>query len=400
MPKSSEEVAFTKAGISSLAGRQGERLVVHDTRVKGLRAELREGGSVTFYVFKRLPGGGPVRVTLGKWPDLTVDTARKLAQEKIGDIAKGLNPAAANRRRREEATVGELWKHFLKQHAKPHKKSWKDDERQWNSYLSHLKNRKLSHVTKADVQSLHAKLGEKHGKYTANRALALLATMFGKADELGYDGANPTRGIKKFKEQSRDRFIQPEELPRFFAAVGAEPNKSMRDFFLLALFTGARKSNLCAMRWNEIDLGRGEWRIPDTKAGRPQIVYLSEPALRILEGRQEEVGDSEWVFPGVGKTGHITQVKVAWGKIRTAAGIPDVRVHDLRRTLGSYQAISGASLAIIGASLGHSQAKTTQVYARLTSNAVSESVQTAAAAITAAAKINETEAATEGQGDE
>lgn len=376
---------FTQTALRKLVGRQGERLTVHDDKTPGLRAELREGGRVSFYLFKRMPGGGPIRKRLGGFPELTVEDARLHAANALGDMAKGINPAKASRDRRREATVKELFSHWIENHAKPHKKTWREDERQYEVYLSAWKNRKLSDVTPAEVQALCSKLGEKHGRYTANRVLSLLRAAFNEAEKIGYRGPNPAAGIKRFKETSRDRFLQVEELPRFFEAVAAEPNATLRDFFLLALFTGARRSNVCAMRWEQIDLMRGEWRIPDTKAGRPQVVYLPEPALRLLAERKKAAGKCPWVLPSRGESGHLTEPKTAWKRLTTHAGIKNLRIHDLRRTLGSYQAIQGASLTIIGASLGHSQAQTTQVYARLTTNAVAESVNKAVGFIVASA---------------
>lgn len=376
---------FTQTALRKLVGRIGERATVHDDKTPGLRAELREGGRVSFYLFKRMPGGGPIRKRLGGFPELTVEDARQHAANALGEMAKGINPAKASRDRRREATVKELFAHWIENHAKPHKKTWREDERQYNVYLAAWKNRKLSDVTAAEVQSLCSKLGDKHGKYTANRVLSLLRAAFNEAEKIGYRGPNPAAGVKRFKEASRDRFLQVEELPRFFAAVAAETNATLRDFFLLALFTGARRSNVCAMRWEQIDLTRGEWRIPDTKAGRPQIVYLPEPALRLLAERKKAAGRRPWVLPGRGESGHLTEPKIAWKRLTERAGIKNLRIHDLRRTLGSYQAIQGASLTIIGASLGHSQAQTTQVYARLTTNAVAESVNKAVGFIVATA---------------
>jgi integrase len=336
-----------------------------------------------------MPGAGrgssPVRVRLGGFPEITVDDARREASKYLAEMAKGINPASSHRRRKEEATIKDLFANWLERHAKPHKKTWAEDQRQYDAYLEKWKNRKLTTITKADVQALHASMGKNHGTYTANRLLALIRAMFNKADDLGFEGTNPAIKVKPFKEESRDRFLQPEELPRLFRALSAERNTIFRDFVLLALFTGARSSNVRAMRWDELDLERAEWRIPDTKAGRPQVVYLPEPALRLLRDRKAIASGSPWVLPAHGKTGHITEVKNGWKRLLERAGIKNLRVHDLRRTLGSYQAINGASLAIIGASLGHSQPTTTQVYARLTNTAVAESVKKAVDYIVATA---------------
>jgi integrase len=119
-----------------------------------------------------------------------------------------------------------------------------------------------------------------------------------------------------------------------------------------------------AMRWSEIDFKETTWRIQETKNGTPQTVPLTGAVLEILQERRRNTS-SFFVFPGPGKTGHLVEPKTAWKRICTAAGISGVRIHDLRRTMGSWQAKTGASLPIIGKSLNHKNASTTSIYARL-----------------------------------
>ena len=378
-------IPFTQAALAKLVGMQGARLVIKDPKTTGLRAELREGGTVAFYLFRRMPGGRPIRCHLGPFPDVTVDAARDKAAKLYAAMLDGKNPAQAKRAKRGEATLKELFEHWLEHHGKPHKKTWADDERQFKKYLVELHNRKLSAITKADVQAWHAKVGSKNGRYQANRTLALLRSVFNKADDLGFEGANPAAKVKPFKEQSRDRFLQADELPRFFDALKGE-TEVMRDFFMLALFTGARRSNVASMRWADVDMSQASWRIPETKQRKVQHVPLTQPAMAILKRRQEQAAGSPYVLPSYGKSGHVVEVKGAWKRIKTAAGLDDIRPHDLRRTLGSYMAINGASLNIVGAALGHRQASTTQVYARLTSDVVADGMGKAVKFIETAAK--------------
>jgi integrase len=385
-------VKFTQDGLLKLVGTTGNRLVVKDPKTIGLRAELREGGTVAFYLFRRIPGGSPIRFRIGPFPDVSVEQARAIAADKLGKLLNGENIAATRRVKRSEATLTELFTHWLEHHAKAHKRTWADDKRQFDKYLAPWHKRKLSSIAKPDVAALHARLGTKHGRYQANRVLSLLRALFNKADDLGYTGGNPAAKVKPFKEESRDRFLQPAELPKFFAAVNAEPSDVVRDFFLLALWTGQRRGNVAAMRWADVDLEGGQWRLSsdETKQGKIHYVPLAPPALAILKRRKADAEKgAEFVLPSYGAKGHIVEVKSAWQRIIKRAGLSDLRPHDLRRTLGSYQAITGASLAIIGAALGHSNPTTTQVYARLTNNAVAESVTKATAyieAIEAAAK--------------
>lgn len=152
---------------------------------------------------------------------------------------------------------------------------------------------------------------------------------------------------------------------------------------MLSILTGARKSNVTAMRWADIDFDRREWRIPDTKNGDPLIVQLPEVAMDVLTQRRDN--GSPWVFPSTGKSGHLESPKKGVQAILEKAGITGLRIHDLRRTLGSWQAITGASLAIIGKSLGHKSVDATLIYARLSADPVRDSVERATNAIMAAA---------------
>jgi integrase len=379
---------FSKRGLEKLHGQQGQRAVIHDPRTPGLRAELREGGSIAFYVFKRVAGGGPVRKKLGDFPVVSIDQARRAALDVLSDLSQGINVAVEYRRERGEPTVADLFAHWLDAHAKLHKKTWQEDQRQYDKFLARWKNRRLSEVRRSDVQSLHARIGRDNGHYAANRVLALVRAMFNRAVDLGHTGPNPTKGIKKFREQSRDRFLQPTELAAFFAACDAEPNETLKDFFRVLLYTGARRSNVQAMAWAELDLAAGIWRIPVTKSGEPVRVHLPAEAVAILKRRKADADGCQWVFPGGKKNraGHLQSPKTAWARLVKRAGLDGVRMHDLRRTLGSFQAAAGASMAIIGASLGHEPGSpATAVYARLNLDPVKASVDVAVAAMLAAA---------------
>ena len=241
------------------------------------------------------------------------------------------------------------------------------------------------------MDRLHKKIGRENGVVTANIALKLLHVMFNKAinEWRIWSGENPAHGIKKFPEQSRDRFLQSDELPRFFQAVAEEPNETIRDYVLISLLTGARRTNVLEMRWQDVNFERAEWRIGMTKNGTPQTVTLSPEALDVLRNRKPQE-EAVFVFPGIGKQGHLAEPKKGWTRILERAGIADLRIHDLRRTLGSWQAKTGASMVIIGKSLNHKSQSTTAIYARLDLDPVRQSVNTATSAMMAAAGVKQT----------
>jgi len=196
---------------------------------------------------------------------------------------------------------------------------------------------------------------------------------------------NPATGIKRNPEKSRTRFLHAEELPAFFKALEEEQNEIVRDFILIALLTGARRSNVQQMRWEDISFTRKEWLIPRTKNDEPQILPLCSEAMAILQKRKV-VGKSDYVFPGSGRTGYFIDPKKGWARVLKQAGLKNLRLHDLRRTLGGWQAKSGTSLIVIGKSLGHTSVQATAVYARLDIGAVRDSVEIATRAIIAASK--------------
>ena len=241
---------------------------------------------------------------------------------------------------------------------------------------------------------MHQHVSSEHGAYAANRVLALLSILYSKAMEFGlWDKMNPTQGIKKFKEYSRERFLQADELPRFFQSLAAESNKDIRDYVLLSLLTGARRNNVLAMRWEQINFDRQEWQIPLTKNGTPQLIPLSEESLVILQNRHK-TKQSDFVFPGTGQSGHLMEPKKGWSRILARANIHDLRIHDLRRTLGSWQAKTGASAVIIGKSLHHKSPSATAIYARLDTDPVRDSVKRATDAMLTVAGLKDTKLST------
>jgi integrase len=384
MPKS---LNFTKVSLKALPlPPPGKRETYHDLKTNGLQIRITNSGAKTFSVYRWVKGSSkPERITLGRFPDLSVEQARSMAAEINATIAKGDNPANAIRKFKGELTLGGLFSEYMERYAKIHKKSWKEDQKQFDRYMKRFSARKLSSLKPNDFMHLHHKIGAENGQYAANRLLSLLRAMYNRAKEWGFwSKDNPTQGIKKFKEKSRDRFLQADELPKFFQALEDEDNEIMRDYFLVSLLTGARRANVLAMRWSDVKLERGEWRIEETKTGDAQTIPLTSEVIDILQKRKKHA-DSIFVFPGIGKSGHMVEPKSGWKRIMIRAGLQDVRIHDLRRTLGSWQAATGSSLPIIGKSLNHKNPSTTAIYARLDIDPVRKSVEVAGEAILKAA---------------
>ncbi len=372
---------FTKQSIEELVSpTDRQRAFYGDTKIAGLQLMVTGNGIKSFKVTRKYHGR-LIRVTLGRFPDMTVELARKKASETLLKIADGVNPNDEKREIRHEITFGELVNEFVTKHCKQHNKHWEYTQDTLERLASSLYSRKASSITNRDLLTLHVKVGEASGRYQANRLIEKIRAVYNKAIEWGWPGQNPVRGITKYEERSRDRFLHPDEMPRFMAALASEPNGTARDFILMALMTGARRENVLAMRWEQINFHNCTWRIPETKNGEPQIVVLVPQAIQLLSARMANSDTIPWIFPGKGKKGHFSDPKKTWKRVLKRAGIDNLRIHDLRRTLGSWQAAMGANSYIIGKSLGHKSAEATAIYARLNLDPVRESVARATEAM-------------------
>jgi integrase len=381
-----KNINFIKKTLDSLKlPDKNKRHYFYDTKIKGLELMVTEQGTKSFKVYRKF-NGKPVRVTLGKYPEMTIENARNEAQRVIADMISGKNPNEEKKNIRSETTFGELFKIFMERHSKVMKKTWKADEQDIPRFIGYHFDKKLSAITKQEVQILHERIRQENGLYQANRLLGRINVIYNKAIEWGWNGTNPARSIKKFKEKSRDRFLHPDELPRFFESLEAESNATIKDYIYVSLFTGARKSNVLSMKWEDINFERCEWLIPETKNGESLRVHLTEKVIDILKNRLQLSPNSKWVFESIGKTGHLVEPKSGWKRILQRAGIKDLRLHDLRRTLGSWQAATGANSYIIGRSLGHKNQQSTAIYARLSIDPIKESVEKAAQAMLKHAK--------------
>jgi integrase len=339
-----------------------------DRSVRGFALRVNWGGTKSFILEGRVKGRVR-RITLGRWPVLPVVKARKRALEWKSIIDDGGDPVASEA----QATTFGALAHRYVEHIKPRNKSWRQNEGALELYVPKgWRGRRLSDVSRDEIMKLHDQIGEGHGPYSANRLVALLRAMYNFALDLKlFAGDNPAARIKPFKEEKRERFLSPDELVRVNEALLAEPSEYWRAYFPLILLLGPRKSELLTAKWADIDLVQRTWRLPITKAGRSHLLPLPEPAIAILESlpsRQQ----SEWIFPGNGATGHLVEPKAAWDRVRARAGLKDdseprsnVRIHDLRRTLGSWLAAAGYGLPMIGRALNHASPASTAVYARL-----------------------------------
>lgn len=397
------KINFTIANIDRLPNPDKGWKYYQDAKTPALAIGVGPSKVKTFILYKRI-NGKPERVKLGRYPEMSIEQARKKAMELHAQISQGKNPADLKREKRNEMTLKELFDVYINDYARPHEIRTIDDMcRNFDVYLGKLSterkkhgrmpvkpqgsvdwsNRKISSITYEEVSKFHRDLGMKTGKFVANRMVELLRAVYNRCQkELKIiDLPNPAAGIKPYQENERDRFLQDFEIPKFFAALATESEQN-RDYFLLSLLTGARRSNVLSMRWDELSIEQGRWRIShgDSKNKKPMYIPLTQAALDILK-RRKQTSTSEFVFPGRGKTGHITSPKAAWKRVTQVAGIEDVRPHDLRRSLGSWMVNTGSSLALIGGALGHKDPQSTKIYARLAIDPIKGAMEIAQSAI-------------------
>jgi integrase len=354
---------------------------IRDDVVRGLGVRVTASGSKSF-IFEARIKGRPRRLTLGPWPDLNLALARERAMEIRTAVAKGGNPHAARLAEKREATFGQLADRYMNEYARVHKKSRSIEDDEY--YLAHYipqnwRSRRLSDISRTDVERLHGNLGQERGRYAANHSVRLLRHMLNWAiDHEMLRTVNPAQRLKLFRELKRERFLSPEELQKVNVALLEEPDWRWRSYFPLALMLGTRKTELLTMCWTDIDLSARTWRIPETKAGNSHLLPLPGPAMTILEGLPSR-GKSEWVFPGEGASGHIVEPAKAWQRIRKRAGVQDVRIHDLRHTLASWLVAQGFNLPLVGRALNHTQTTTTARYAHMALDPVRAALEQTAA---------------------
>ena len=389
-----KRINFTEKAIAAIqAPSEQEKKITYydDGSNDGLILVTTYGGAKTYYFYMKFKGR-PIQKKIGRACDMKVVEARAKAHELREMANQGDDPTGGGKEDYLKMTLKEFYDtQYRPRHALVHNKP-KSVQKADTMIRNNLKKyhlTKMQDITRADVSKLHNDIMQNTSLFTANRVITLLSHMYKLACEWGDRKVyyNPVNGVKKFKEQSRERFLQPDELNRFFTALMEDPNEQFRNFILLALFLGQRRSNILSMRWENVMLADKENAnvyFPTSKNGESQRIPLSEQAYELLKHMQEqnEGITKGWVFPSAtysdkrkSKSGHVEDYHRPWYALLKRANIEDLRIHDLRRTFGSYQAITGASPFILGKALGDKTDAAVRVYARLTMDPIRDSIQ-------------------------
>jgi len=347
-----------------------------DEQLPGFGLRIYPTGRKSFVLSYRSNGRKHI-MTVGGYGAITLDQGRKKARRFLSDIIEGGDPLASRKKAAQGSTVKVLCGEYLERYAKPRKKTWKEDQRRIERHvLPTWGNVKAKALNRSDVASFHHKLG-RTAPYEANRILALLSKMYEMAKQWGFieeHAPNPAQKIDKFKEEKRDRWLTQKELPRLAKAIDRDPNVFVRAAMWIYLLTGLRRNELLQLKWLDIDFERKEIKLSDTKAGRPHYVPLSPEAVERIQ-TIPRLDENPYIFPGARKGKPLVNISKPWLRIRKEAELQDVRLHDIRRTVGSWLAQSGKSLHLIGRVLGHSNTTTTQIYARFAQDHVKEALE-------------------------
>ena len=389
-----------------------------DADLKGFGLKVLPSGAKTYFVWYRAGEGRAAarrEYTIARHGEVTPEQARQEAAKVLSRVRLGEDPQRNRSRARQDMTMAALCDLYLAEGVATKKASTvATDRSRIKAHIKPLMGRKpVPSVTSADVERFladvaagktavarkptrmaakKAKSADRRrrtdpaasgGRGTATRTVGLLGAIFTFAQRQGLRADNPVRGVARFKDRQSQRYLKADELGRLANALSAAERAGANvhgvTVIRLLAFTGARKSEIEGLRWSEVDLDHGCLRLADSKIGF-RIVPLGPPALACLQAIQRDE-DSPHVFPSQGGEAHYIGTPRIWKRVREAAGLTGVRLHDLRHTYASFGVASGLSLPLIAAILGHRDVKTTQQYAHLADDPVKAAAGKTATAV-------------------
>lgn len=374
------KLKFTKNSIDTLTADLAEKLFWDDA-LPGFGVRVKPSGVKSYVVqYRNRQTGRSRRKTLGKHgPHMSLHQARELAKGYLSDVVRGGDPVADSKAVRSSPTVKELADQYLDLHAIPKKrpKSVANDKTMLSRFiLPALGTHKVFEIEHRDIQLLHNSL--RPTPYQANRVLSLLSKMFELSIKWNWRRNNPVKGVEKFYEEKRYRWLSDDELKKLTTALDSHPNQIAANAIRLQLLTGARIGEVLTAKWTDFDFERRVWVKPShhTKQKRTEHLPLSGAATELLVAhRDTSSSQSDFLFPGKNSQNPIVDLKRFWRSVMSSAGIEDYRIHDNRHTHASQLVSSGMSLAIVGRLLGHTNPITTQRYAHLADDPLREAAE-------------------------
>jgi len=359
-----------------------------DSNCKGLMLEVRATGGRTYYLRYQDKRGRTRQLRLASEQDISLQQARKLAEQKKNMIALGQDPCEEKEQTKKVPTFAQ----FIEDQYMPFVKSYK---RSWDTDVSLLKNhllprfskRYMDEITRQDIVKMHAdRKASGAAAGSANRLLIMMRYIFNLGLKWEVPGikVNPCKGIPLMEENNKmERYLSVEETERLYGAVCKSENAMLKYIVPMLILTGARKREVLDARWEDFDLGRRAWRIPISKSGKARHVPLSDGALALLATMPRDM-DCKWAFANPETSKPYVSIFYAWNTARKNVGLSDVRMHDLRHSFASLLINSGRTLYEVQHILGHTQVKTTQRYAHLSQDTLLAAANSATTALGAA----------------
>ncbi|MCG2742554.1 MAG: tyrosine-type recombinase/integrase [Desulfobacteraceae bacterium] len=379
MPKVSLNAHFVNS-ITCPAGKTKENY--YDTSITGFILETRATGGKTYALRYKDQHGRQCQHKIGDSKSISFDKARNAALIIRSRVVLGENPAAEKRTLRLVPTLAEFCEERYMPFVKGDKRSWKSDESYLRCHI--LPKFGTYHLDKINQQAViefhHSMRAHGYALGTANLALVRLKYIFNLALRWEIPGvkSNPAAGVKLFEANNgRERFLTADETQRLCVTIEKSQNTQLKFIVPLLLLLGCRKHELLDSRWTNFDLERRSWRIPLAKSGKARHVPLSKAAIEILAQLPRWEG-CPFVIPNTSTLKPFVNIHRAWNNARIAAGLPEVRMHDLRHSMASNMVNSGRSIYEVANVLGHSQLKTTQRYAHLSQETLLAAVDAAA----------------------
>ena len=365
MPRCHLTVSFVKSLNQS---RPDKRIMFMDTDFRSLTLEIRPSGAGTWY-FRYKESGTFKLYRLGALDELNVLEAKAQVVKLQEAMRSGGLRSMAHEHRAQRQTFADFIREHYLPHAKSRKRSWQAEQGMFRrDILPVLGEMRMDSINRLTLTHWQDGMREKGlAASTCNRSLYLLKYVFNCARRWGVIAESPARDVQALPEKEfRERYLSEEEARRLLDALDEEKDQAAHVIRLL-LFTGARKSEILAARWENVDLERCTLTVPLSKSGKARHIPLSDAALQVLA---ELPRCSAWLFPSARTTGHITSIFSVWDRVRTQAGLKDVRLHDLRHSFASFLVNSGCSLYEVQKILGHHNPKVTTRYAHLSQDSL------------------------------
>lgn len=352
-----------------------------DTSIPGFVLECRASGSKAFVLRYTNEYGKQAQRTIGMYGDITFDQARRVAQRWRSEVVLGGDPAAKKAEKKAIPTYAELARQHIA-HNETYQKTPHNTERVIRCHLlPKWGTMRLDEIKSQAIATWLAGLRKTLAPATTEKIRVTFNRSFELAAKWNIPGAqvNPVRAVPRPRfNNKKERFLTAQEAERLVAACKESANTQLASIVQLLLLTGARKTEILTARWSNVDLERRALYLPDTKTGKPRYVPLSADAVEVIKGlRRWE--NCDWLVPSPVTRRPFTDLKRPWDTARDKAGLPDVRIHDLRHSAASFMVNSGVDLYAVGRILGHSSPDTTQRYSHLANDTLLSAVEAGAA---------------------